>query len=1001
MEDGLPSRLVYDAIQDKDGFMWFATANGLCRYDGNNFKTYNTQNSPLFSNTITGISLDANNHLLIQSIKNDGSAYKINNIQALDLNQYKFIKVMEALPRMPFKAEQINRMIHDDLGSIFFLTDQHSKLWQYGKNSTFKLRKDFLEAGKTRMGPISISSNLSAANDCILIHDFDRSHLDYCIYPDTTFTFDNSKFQPSSITESKQIILNDVTYGTFLAIDSLGNQHTSAFTNSIVKSNLIPVKFYGQTQLFKNSNNNYYLFTDNEWLEIYNSSTQFKSSDFGIGNYFKDRLGNYWFCTEKGIYQVNIIQNQFEHFVSQIQKKVFINNSVRSIYVENNKVGERNIYAMVNYDLILKGKEEEKLKNSTGQNILKKDDLLYIAGNPLLTYNTVTGQIKSKSSYPYIGEIWSLGWFSDSLLLIGGSSNIVKYNINTGNAAYISYVQKDIPLPLNVYRIIKTKKKGYVAVAENGIYFINEKCVLVDYYGKDQINNDKRLLFTGIYDFYEDKNGVVWLAMNGDGLIRWNWNKPNPMAAEHFKKFSEENGLPDNILYRIEEDNSNNLWISSYSGLVKFNTKNYSTKIYRTKDGLANAEFNRISSFKDAQGWMYFGGLNGIDMFDPEKLNIETKEITASFHLIGLSKYSSIKDTIVDISEELKEQKEIVMDVGDKFLSVSFSLLDYQDRPHRYAYKIDGQDKDWNYVNENVIRISGLPYGKLKLHIKAQLESGNWNMQEIVIPISVLKPFYLEGWFVVFSIVSFLVLILIVFLIRTNKLKKDKLRLESLVQKRTNSLSEALEEREMLLKEIHHRVKNNLQVITGLLQLQKEELQDESAQEAINEGQSRVNSIALIHQNLYQHKDLGNIEFKTFLYDLSNQIAELFQKENKKLAVQLNLSETFIDIDTAVPLGLIVNELLTNSYKYAFQNHNTVIVSISLIEKEKGHYVMVYQDNGPGINGSVDFKNAVTLGMKLISGLTEQLLGTVDYAYNNGSEFTFHFKDAAVRKKEK
>ena len=120
MEDGLPSRLVYDAIQDKDGFMWFATANGLCRYDGNNFKTYNTQNSPLFSNTITGISLDANNHLFIQSIKNDGSAYKINNIQALDLNQYKSIKVMEALPKMPFKAEQINRMIHDELGSIFF-----------------------------------------------------------------------------------------------------------------------------------------------------------------------------------------------------------------------------------------------------------------------------------------------------------------------------------------------------------------------------------------------------------------------------------------------------------------------------------------------------------------------------------------------------------------------------------------------------------------------------------------------------------------------------------------------------------------------------------------------------------------------------------------------------------------------------------------------------------------------------------------------------------------
>jgi two-component sensor histidine kinase len=327
--------------------------------------------------------------------------------------------------------------------------------------------------------------------------------------------------------------------------------------------------------------------------------------------------------------------------------------------------------------------------------------------------------------------------------------------------------------------------------------------------------------------------------------------------------------------------------------------------------------------------------------------------------MVGISKFSSAKDSVEDIADALKLNNEIIMNVGDKFLSVSFSLLDYQTRTHRYAYRIDGIDNDWNYLNEAVIRISSLPYGKFKLRIKAQLESGNWSDKEILIPIKVLKPFYEHTWFWVTSFFGMLILFVLIYFLRTKKLEKDKERLENLVKKRTNSLSEALEERELLLKEIHHRVKNNLQVITGLLQLQKEELQDESAQEAINEGQSRVNSIALIHQNLYQHKDLGNIEFKTFLNDLSNQIAELFQKENKKLAVQLNLLETFIDIDTAVPLGLIVNELLNNSYKYAFQNHNTVIVSISLIEKEKGHYVMVYHDNGPGINGLVDFKNAV------------------------------------------
>ena len=999
MEDGLPSRLVYDAIQDKDGFMWFATANGLCRYDGNNFKTYNTQNSPLFSNTITGIALDANNYLLIQSIKNDGSAYKINNIQALDLNQYQFIKVMEALPNMPFKAEQINRMIHDDLGSIFFLTDQHSKLWQYGKNSSFKLRKDFLEAGKNSMGPISISSNLSAANDCILIHNFESSHLDYCIYPDTTFTFDKSKFQPCYITDSKQIILNDLTSRTFLVIDSLGNQHTSAFTNSIVKSNLIPVKFYGQTQLFKNFNNNYYLFTDNEWLEVYNSGTQSKSSDFGIGNYFKDRLGNYWFCTEKGIYQVNIRRNQFGHVFSNLQNNLYINNSVRSIYVEQNKTGEK-IYAMLNYGLIVKDAVEKRFNNVTGSIILKKSDLLYIAGNPMLIFNPLTEQTKKTVPLPNISENWSLSDFSDSLILIGGTSNIVKYNTITGDTDVIHYALKNIPLPLNVYRIIKTKTKGWIAVAENGIYFINDHCVVYNYYSKEQQQVDSRLPFTGIYDLYEDKDGIAWLAMNGDGLIRWRWNTQHPMAAENFKKFTVENGLPDNILYRIEEDNSNHLWISSYNGLVRFDKKNFSTKIYRTKDGITNIEFNRISSYKDEQGKMYFGGLNGIDVFDPATLNSNTKETFVPFQMVGISKFSSAKDSVEDVADALKLNNEIIMNVGDKFLSVSFSLLDYQNRTHRYAYRIDGIDNDWNYLNEDVIRISSLPYGKFNLRIKAQLESGNWSEKEILIPIKVLKPFYEHTWFWVTSFFGMLILFALIYFFRTKKLKKDKARLENLVQKRTNSLSEALEDREMLLKEIHHRVKNNLQVITGLLQLQKEELKDQVVMDAFNEGQSRVSSIALIHQNLYQNKNLGNIEFKSFLHDLFGQVAELYENENRKIKLTLHLDETYIDIDTAVPLGLIVNELLTNSYKYAVANQKNARVDISLVEQEKGRYIITYHDNGPGLKELPDFNNAKTLGINLIGGLAKQLSGKAEYVFENGSTFIISFKDSSIRKKE-
>jgi two-component sensor histidine kinase len=286
------------------------------------------------------------------------------------------------------------------------------------------------------------------------------------------------------------------------------------------------------------------------------------------------------------------------------------------------------------------------------------------------------------------------------------------------------------------------------------------------------------------------------------------------------------------------------------------------------------------------------------------------------------------------------------------------------------------------------------------LRIKAQLESGNWSDKEILIPIKVLKPFYEHTWFWVTSFFGMLILFVLIYFFRTKKLKKDKARLENLVQKRTNSLSEALEDREMLLKEIHHRVKNNLQVITGLLQLQKEELNDPFVIDAFNEGQSRVSSIALIHQNLYQNKDLGNIEFKSFLRDLFGQVAELYENDNRKIVLNLHLDELYIDIDTAVPLGLIVNELLTNSYKYAFANQKKVIVDISLVEHKKGNFILTFHDNGPGIKEVPDFNHAKTLGINLIGGLAKQLSGHAAYVFEKGSTFTISFKDSSIRKME-
>ncbi len=221
-----------------------------------------------------------------------------------------------------------------------------------------------------------------------------------------------------------------------------------------------------------------------------------------------------------------------------------------------------------------------------------------------------------------------------------------------------------------------------------------------------------------------------------------------------------------------------------------------------------------------------------------------------------------------------------------------------------------------------------------------------------------------------------------------------------IIEDKTKKLQESLSERELLLKEIHHRVKNNLQVISGLLELQKEELIEEGSKAAFDEGQSRVKSISLIHQNLYQNENLGSVRFKTFVNELIGQVKDVFESADYKMNVKTEMTDDVLDIDTAVPLGLIINELLTNSYKYATVKGKIGTIKITLHDKKNGNFELNYSDSGPGIKEGVNFDTAASLGLRLIKGLAGQLGGGTNYKNENGSVFTIWFKNSLARREE-
>lgn len=206
--------------------------------------------------------------------------------------------------------------------------------------------------------------------------------------------------------------------------------------------------------------------------------------------------------------------------------------------------------------------------------------------------------------------------------------------------------------------------------------------------------------------------------------------------------------------------------------------------------------------------------------------------------------------------------------------------------------------------------------------------------------------------------------------------------------KRSRLLMAKNAENELLLKEIHHRVKNNLEVVCSLLALQSAQIDDPNTKEAMLEGQNRVHSIGIVHQRLYQGKNPGTIEMKDYFLNLSESILDSFGAD-EKVKIELAMEKIDVDIDTAVPLGLIVNELLTNTLKYAFPKGQNGNVCIKLERQKNGILHLEVSDNGIGKSG---LTNGTGFGSQLISLLTIQLSGKMREEIKNGTSVYFDFK---------
>jgi PAS domain S-box-containing protein len=202
----------------------------------------------------------------------------------------------------------------------------------------------------------------------------------------------------------------------------------------------------------------------------------------------------------------------------------------------------------------------------------------------------------------------------------------------------------------------------------------------------------------------------------------------------------------------------------------------------------------------------------------------------------------------------------------------------------------------------------------------------------------------------------------------------------------------SLEEKEVLLKEIHHRVKNNLQIVSSLLQLQASYIKDTDALQIFEESRDRIKSMALIHEQLYQSNDLAQIDFPEYLRSLLNMVLSAHRSNRTRVETKLHVDPVSLDLDTAIPVGLITNELVTNSLKYAFAGRSVGEIGVRLTKSAEGDFLLMVSDNGVGLPEKFNFEKATSLGLRLVRILTKQMRARLEISKGMGTQFRVYFK---------
>ncbi|MBI1182654.1 hypothetical protein GC194_00170 [bacterium] len=989
IQEGLPDNVVHCGTQDKYGFIWLGTRAGLVRFDGQNFLSFST-NDGLPANSVSRIEKLQDDWLWLICGDNPFDLNTGGEIVLFNVLNHQIQKLSSKFPSIAHSHFKDIKPIGD---TAFVLYTTKSKFIIYSPTAGLTMLPKRIDTDNNFLispnGLLWVSQLDSASRKNFRLLAFDlNGDIVYSINVEnqTSSAFFlagfNSEGWPIGITDN---LLNTKTI--LASVNDKGTLETVSnfLTNAVVKTK---IPSYGK-QINLGGTSGIVYRDDNKGLCYQILAAKSKSivliepdilktipsSDLRF-SLFVTPKNQLWICARNGLTKVVLRKNQFRQILStNIPSQA---QSIRGIQTDKNQnlfvsCSELGFVKIDTTGLLT------KIHTSPCISILYDEPFIYFSNeNRLFRYSS---EYEDLPFYPIkeTGHIWSIYKAKDGKWWIGGIKGAVRFaqwnEPDTANKILLLKNENAI-----TYQMFENNNLLWLATSK-GLYSYSEKTKLLE---KISLTKDDKELLDDIHQVHI-QNDTWWVSTKNNGLIQWH------PKTKQFNQFTVNDGLPSNTLYASYADSFGRIWISTNYGLAQFNPATRRIITYGIDDGIAHTEFNRASWHRDSKGNLYFGGINGLITFKPENFSSEKEPYQPHLQLTRFVQYYEKTQQLENITLEVRQSKQIILKPSSGYFSLQCQLLDYLNDSKHYYYQINGISTDWALMDHNTLTLSGLPYGRFKLRIKAQNEAREWSPHQLEFDVLVLKPFYLKFWFIAIASIGILAVVLAIVKWRTRRLQKARNKLQQTVEQQTEKLTNALQEKEMLLKEVHHRVKNNLQIISSLLNLERTAGHDDQTMTLLNEARNRIKSMALIHKNLYQNEDLAHVTVEPYLNDLLRSLHETYKIPDKKISYELSSTVTNLDIDKAIPIGLIITELISNSYKYAFTDKDEGKISISL-HTTTDFMVLKVSDNGKGFNVPSQHEQLKSLGLRIIGMLTKQLKGSYEVKTDSGADFIFNFK---------